>query len=221
MAEAQNTSLVALRDAREHAIKVLGQRFAEDALSLEDYERRVEVAQAAASVEELDILVADLEVEAKSTALAPTTTVAMIPAETAPTRGSVLAVLGSASRKGTWTAPRELKAIAVLGETELDFRGARMAPGINVVRAVAVLGEVRIVVPPGLRVDAQGSIESELDDEPVPAGVSEHAASLSIEGVAVLGEIKVTTRLPGESRRAARKRRKRERRQRKGLGRAE
>jgi hypothetical protein len=128
-------------------------------------------------------------------------------------------VLGSATRKGDWTVPRVLKVVAVLGETELDFREARLSEGTTLINAVAVLGEVRILVPPGLRVDLEGTgILGEFEDgDGDTRRAADDAPMLRIEGVAILGEVKVTSRSPGETGWQAWRRRRRERKERRRL----
>jgi len=220
MGASEPTNLVVLHDRREQTIDVLGHHFANDVLSMEEYERRVDVAQRAGTVEELDVLMADLRSPAEeSTALAKPAAVKVLPAEKVPETRSVISVLGSATRKGEWTVPRELKVVSVLGETELDFREARLSEGITRINAVAVLGEVRILVPPGLRVDIEGSgILGEFEDgDGDTRGVSEDGPTLRVGGVAVLGEVKVTSRRAGETGWQAWRRRRRERRERKRL----
>jgi hypothetical protein len=220
MSASEPTNLVVLHDKREQTIEALGRHFANDVLSMDEYERRVDVAQRAGTVEELEVLMADLRPPVEeSTALAKPTDVTVLPAENVPDRRSVVSVLGSATRKGEWTVPRELKVVSVLGETELDFREARLSEGTTRINAVAVLGEVRILVPPGLRVDLEGTgILGEFEDgDGDTRRVADDAPTLRVEGVAVLGEVKVTSRRPGESGWQAWRRRRRERKERRRL----
>jgi hypothetical protein len=220
MSASEPTNLVVLHDTREQTIEALGRHFANDVLTMDEYERRVDVAQRASTVEELEVLMADLRPPVEeSTAIAKPEDVTVLPAEKVPDTRSVVSVLGSATRKGEWTVPRELKVVSVLGETELDFREARLSEGTTRINAVAVLGEVRILVPPGLRVEVEGSAilgEFEDGDGDTRSG-SETGPALHVDGVAVLGEVKVTSRRPGETGWQAWRRRRRERKERKRL----
>src|SRR6185312_12807257 len=67
-------SLVALRDRREAAIQQLADGFAADLLTMDQFDDRVARAHSAATVAELDALVADLPAPSpptKATALVP------------------------------------------------------------------------------------------------------------------------------------------------------
>jgi hypothetical protein len=68
----------------------------------------------------------------------------------------VVAFLGSTERQGRWELPRHLRALAVLGNVELDLRNAIVGVGLYVIEAVAVFGNVEITVPPELHVECDG-----------------------------------------------------------------
>ncbi len=68
----------------------------------------------------------------------------------------VVAFLSSTEREGRWELPRHLRALAVLGNVELDLRDAIVGVGLYVIEAVAVFGNVEIIVPPELHVECDG-----------------------------------------------------------------
>ena|SRR2546423_4543183 len=68
----------------------------------------------------------------------------------------VMAFLSSTEREGRWELPRHLRALAVLGNVELDLRDAIVGVGLYVIEAVAVFGNVEITVPPELHVECDG-----------------------------------------------------------------
>ncbi len=70
--------------------------------------------------------------------------------------GRVVAILGGASRKGSWEPPARLQVLALMGGVELDFREADLLEGETVVEVLAVMGGVNIVVPPDIDVEASG-----------------------------------------------------------------
>ena len=75
--------------------------------------------------------------------------------QTSPITG-IVSFLSSTEREGHWELPRHLRALAVLGNVELDLREAIVGVGLYVIEAVAVLGNVEIIVPPELHVDCDG-----------------------------------------------------------------
>jgi len=68
----------------------------------------------------------------------------------------VVSFLSSTERQGPWQLPRRFRALAVLGNVELDLRGAEVGYGLSVIEAVAVLGNVEITVPPDIAVECDG-----------------------------------------------------------------
>jgi len=68
----------------------------------------------------------------------------------------VVSFLSSTERQGPWELPRRFRALAVLGNVELDLRSAEIGYGLSVIEAVAVFGNVEITVPPEIAVECDG-----------------------------------------------------------------
>ena len=71
-------------------------------------------------------------------------------------RGGVASFLSSNELEGQWELPRHFRALAVLGNVELDLRNAVIGIGVSVIEAVAVLGNIEITVPPDVAVESDG-----------------------------------------------------------------
>ena len=71
-------------------------------------------------------------------------------------QAGVVSFLSSNEREGRWQLPRRFRALAVLGNVELDLREAEIGYGMSVIEAVAVLGNVEIKVPPDVAVECDG-----------------------------------------------------------------
>lgn len=71
-------------------------------------------------------------------------------------RGGVVSFLSSSQREGRWELPRQFRALAVLGNVELDLRDAVIGIGVSVIEAVAVMGNIEITVPPDVAVESDG-----------------------------------------------------------------
>lgn len=184
--------------------------FAGDALTLEEFERRVDGALRAKDAAELDALTADLPALAGS---APSPA----PAARAPApepldrseRQFVVAILGGNARKGAWTPARRVFAYAFWGGAELDFRDAQLPAGTTEVTAIAIMGGVDIIVPPGVAVDVGGlAILGGLEHSPEGVASDADAPRLKITGFACMGGVDIAVRLPGESAGEARRRRR-------------
>lgn len=203
--------LVALRDARERAIARLSDAFAKDELDVDEFDRRIELAHRAEKVAALDELVKDLA--PPSTALVVAAPAPLAPGQQADDQ-KVVAVFGNSTRAGTWTPPRHLRVYAVFGNTELDFREARLGPGAIDIQVTACFGNTTIIVPPSLAVEMNGSavLGNFEHSSRAAASLNPGRALLRIHGLACLGNVEIQTRLPGESERDTRRRRRRERR---------
>src|SRR3954469_6272405 len=68
----------------------------------------------------------------------------------------VVSFLSSNEKEGGWEVPRKFRALAVLGNVELDLRDARIGYGLSTIEAVAVLGNIEITIPPEISVDCDG-----------------------------------------------------------------
>jgi hypothetical protein len=176
-------------------------------------ERRLDLAHSAGTVAELDALVADLApAPAASTALVIAPSMAIDD----PTRADqkrLRVIMGSVERTGAWTVPRRLDARAFWANLLLDFRDASLAPGVTTVIVSVTMANIEIVVPPGLAVDVDvssfaGNVEARHRVAPMQ---DPSRPLLRFEGGVRFGNFELTTRLPGETARDARKRERHER----------
>lgn len=216
-------ALVALRRRRDQVIEALSEHFANDALSVEEFEERLELAHRATALEQLELLLEDLEVPEKGQAARETSGDAdpgsqalavveerALPA-VIPEEKRVKSILSSVRREGEWRVPKRLRVLSVLGEVKIDFRDVQLPPGITEVHARSILSNVEIIVPPTLAVECEGTawLGEFQEMYRAPSRRDPGAPLLIVSGSAVLGELKIETRLPGESARDAKRRRKR------------
>jgi hypothetical protein len=205
-------------------IDALCEHFANDAMTVEEFERRVDTAHNAATLEELRELLRDLPggglpavTDADATgALAPSgRSYSVARLENVREMANSIAILGGSRRIGRWTPARVNNAFALCGGVELDFREAVMPPGITEVKAFAMWGGVEVLVPPGMNVECDGmGIMGGFDHTPEAAAPPDPGApTLRVSGVALMGGVHVTVRHAGESRRDARRRQRQERRE--------
>ena len=81
---------------------------------------------------------------------------ALAPAPQSERVQGVVSFLSSNEREGKWDLPRRFRALAVLGNVELDLRAAEVGYGLSVIEAVAVMGNIEITVPPEIAVECDG-----------------------------------------------------------------
>ncbi len=201
------------QETRERVIARLSDHFAHDALDVDEFERRVTVAQTSDDPADIEALLADLpEVGgpiAPVPAVVPTVVPALLPAER--DRDTLYAIFGGIDRRGAWTVPRRMKIVAIMGGAHLDLREARFPPGVVELDVTAVMGGIEIVVPPGLAVQMHGSaiMGGFADVDRAPANPDPDAPLLRVRGLTMMGGVNVSMRLPGESERGARRRERR------------
>ena len=68
----------------------------------------------------------------------------------------VVSFLSSNEREGRWHLPRRFRALAVMGNVELDLRAAEIGYGLSVIEAVAVMGNIEITISPDITVESDG-----------------------------------------------------------------
>ena len=141
--------IVSLTDERERVIQQLSEHFANDRLSLDEMESRMELAYKAATIADLQRLTADLPSGAaplpaplpleESTALAPD-------------RERLWSVMSETRRGGGWMVPQRLDVLAVMSDTTIDLTQSALPTGIIDIHVRSLMAAVKIVVPPGIQV---------------------------------------------------------------------
>jgi hypothetical protein len=197
--EESPASLVLLRDRREEVIQLLTDNFASDVLTIEMFEDRIARAHQADTAVALEQLVSDLRPLSPGSTRAPL--VRLEPdtslAQSQPV-ARIVALFSHQERKGAWAVPPNLKVSSVFGNTELDFRQARFAPGVTEVRVNVVFGNLEILIPPNLAVECEG-VAILASFEHAATGVADpDRPLLRITGRAIFGNVQISTRPPGE-----------------------
>ncbi|MDB4983412.1 MAG: hypothetical protein JWM82_4164 [Myxococcales bacterium] len=205
-----------MHEARERAIATLSEHFAQDALDVEEFERRVTLAHQAETPAALAALVADLPVLADVPT--PAARAALVPAADVRPAQTVFGLMSSTERRGAWVVPRRMRVRGTMSSIVLDFRDARLPAGPVDVQIRAVMSSVEILVPPGLAVEVGGvasavAIMGSFEHvDRAPAHPDPDAPLLRVSGLVFMGSVEIKMRLPGESEHAAHRRLKEERR---------
>jgi hypothetical protein len=191
-------AIVPVAVVRERVIKTLTDAFANDILSVQELEDRLEKAYRAATPDEALSLIADL-----TAAPAPQASLSRNdPDLIAMRRERFLSIFSSQARRGVWAVPRQMDAVALFSDTTIDLTHATLPPDIVDLHVNVVFANMVIVVPPGLRVVNRvgafaASVESEsaLDLAPMKPG----SPVVRITGNAVFANLEIVTRFkPGE-----------------------
>ncbi len=194
---------------RERAIQALCSHFAQDHLTTPELELRFEQVYRATSSAELQGLLGGLPALARPVVpVEPPPLFSVAPAASVTAEKRFLVIMGEVRRQGVWSVPARIKATAVMGTIRLDLREAEIpAEGVDI-DATALMGEIRITLPPGLRAEVDGfALMGEFSDRTAMAASTLDAPAIRVTGSAVMGAVRIETKLPGETALGAWKRR--------------
>jgi hypothetical protein len=145
------------RDAQQRLERAVGQ----GRLTLDEFTDRVGRVWAADDGVAIERLLTDL----------PTPVVGA----TRPGRSVLVSVLGDLRRKGRWSLRRRTTVLLLLGDVDLDLRGAVVEQGTSdepiVVDTWSLIGDVQLTVPEGVEVEIGGFSllgDQKVDLAPVP-----------------------------------------------------
>ena len=115
----------------------------------------------------------------------------------------VVSFLSSNERRGRWELPRRFRALAVMGNVELDLREAEVGYGLSLIEAVAVMGNIEITIPPDIAVECDGdtllgSFTLKYDGRASPAAANRER-TIRITGTAYAANVEVVVKGPDES----------------------
>lgn len=191
---------------RDRVAKVINNAFAEGRLTPVEHEERLAEVYAATTYAELVPTLRDLpvppgtltvpnssspvalpNVDAEATA---GTGVSVRPGQPLDTGTTAAAVFGEFARTGPWTVPDQMSAVAVFGSGELDFTQTTLTSNETVINVVAIFGEVKLTVPPGMGVRNEVVAVMGEADVRVEAGSAE-VPTLVLKGAVIFGSLQV------------------------------
>jgi hypothetical protein len=199
-----------LARAREQKISELSAHFANDNLSLEDLERRIERVYKASSVVDLDIITSDLPTSTslvdprmpgeRLTDRLSSTRAPVVPSTFEIAHARMLAIMSSTRRSGRWSVPRELRIVALMSDTKIDLTSAVLPVGGFVdIDLSCVMASFRLIVPPEVRVvNEMHSIMADVRssaDELLPDPTRRSTAPVvRLRGTALMADVKIKVR---------------------------
>ena len=184
---------------RDRVVALLRLHCTEGRISLDEFSDRAGLAYAANSSDELDRVVHDLPVPWKDEPppVRYTDQRPRLPNEKRrrkPMR-AIVAVFSESAKRGRFRIDDESAAIAVFGGCTVDLSDALIEAPEVTVTAVAVFGEVTVVVPEGIHVELEGIAvfgERRFDvrgERPMPG-----SPTVVVKAYACFGEVRVKSR---------------------------
>lgn len=172
---------------RDQLIERLSAACADGRLGLAEFSERLELALSARTTADIQRLDSDLGHYSPAAVTV------------APRRGTswFVGIMSSAVRKGRWVLQPKSHALAVMGECVLDLREAEVAGSYSHIRAVAVMGSVRLIVPEGIDVDVNGiAIMGAKSLRISSARPLPGSPVIRVTALALMGEVSVVTKSP-------------------------
>lgn len=205
-ADASSGSLRASDADREQVNEVLTAAYAEGRLTREEYDERSDQVLAAKTFDELIPITRDLVYAGP---VPPTTEpkpagAYVDSAHAAPEPDRIVAIFGSANRKGRWRIRRRTHAVAFFGGIDLDLREAIFEASTVEISGLWCFGGLDIKVPDGVEIRDQtmgifGGTDTKKLDPPDTDG-----PVLVLKGVALFGGVDIKTIRPKKNRRRQR-----------------
>ena len=175
---------------RDAVVQRVQQAFAEGRLDDIEFDERMRAALTARTYTDLDVLLADLPAEMATAG----------PAAAIAGRGPgrlAIALKSSMRRGGRWRVPERYTTVVYKGNGWLDLRAAELSGPVTTFLAVAYKSQVKILVPPGVRVEMTGfGVTQGADEEDPGYRLPTDAPVVQVRGVGYKGTVEITTRPP-------------------------
>ena len=188
--------------ARERVVQDLADHFAQDRLTLPEYERRVELAYRASSADALRDLTRDLAPMPPARVGPEGAVATRVETEPQPAsrKRTFFALMSGVIRRGNWLVPAKSRAIAFMGGVSLDLREATLTAPVTDIYIFAMMGGVEVIVPPDVRLESDGfAIMGGFEDQLTePASRDPNAPLVRVHGLAIMGGVEARVAAPGE-----------------------
>ena len=184
-----------LDSVREETVDQLIMNYGHGHLSLEAFQRRLDLAFEAEEPDALVKLVEDLElqvdaryVEQKKGELRRQETAADGDVE------YVVDVFGGSNRTGRWRVPAEIRVFTVFGGSDIDFSEAVFTSHTTRIKLLCLFGGVDIYVPVGVNTTVKAFAIFGGTDNRTPSCADSDAPRLIVEGLVMFGGADVKIR---------------------------
>jgi hypothetical protein len=176
---------------REEVVERLRVATTEGRLTLTELTERTEAAYTSTTHAELAEITADLPSPgAGATWAVPAAPVTPVTAPSPVER--ISAVMGESKRSGRWRVDRPISAVCVMGEVEIDLRGAEVPLGFVDITATVIMGDIKIIVPDGVDVQLSGTTimgDKSVKVEEAPPG--RRVPVVRVQATVFMGDLKI------------------------------
>jgi signal transduction histidine kinase len=114
-------------------------------------------------------------------------------------REDIKVKLGNVERKGVWTCPQELTVNVFMGNCELDFREAKLSPGLTTIECHIRMGNIEITVPENMACEVKvvSIVGNVMQHRETTTTIDPAKPRLLIVGTVKMGNCEVFALAPG------------------------
>ncbi len=196
-----------LDHTRRDAIRLLCRAQADDRLSVEAFETRLDQINRAPNPATIAAVIADLadDPELATPPFTPTYGLPAVADHTAVIRpvapsefSRITSVFGSTKRAGSWTVPLLIEARVLLGEMTLDLRDAVFGADVVDITIDVDLGSFTLIVPAGTQVENEvnETLSSSSHSTRSTGGVRPNGLLVRLSGQATLASVEIKEKFP-------------------------
>ena len=192
---------IPLERERERVMEVLSQHFAQDHLTIDEFERRIEQVYRIDSPAALRSLTQDLpDIVSNVPAARPLPTPSGGRAAVSGRQDRILSIMSETTRTGPWLVPPHLDVTGVMSDTKIDLTHAVMPVGVVDFEVRAIMASLKVIVPPGMRViidthSVMSNVRSRADElPPEDAPATGNAPVVRITGFALMSDVNIVVR---------------------------
>ena len=163
---------------RERAVMTLGRAAGDGRLDVDELEERLQLAYAARTHSELELLLADVggAIEGDlADAPAPRARAVRVVRSAAAGTSWIVSIMGGNERTGRWRAAERCNVVNFMGGAEIDLHDVELSGEVTQINVYTLMGGFEIRVPNGVDVQVSkfsfmGGHEVALGSEPPPPG---------------------------------------------------
>ncbi len=197
-----------LDHARREAVRLLCRAQADDRLSVDAFESRLDQLNRAPNAATIAAIVADLAEDLPmetATGLTPAYGLTAAADHTAVGRpvapsefSRISSIFGSTKRGGSWTVPLLIEARVLLGEMTLDLRDAVFGADVVDIHVDVDLGSFTLIVPAGTQVEneVRETLSSSSHSTRSVGGVRPNGLLIRLSGQATLASVEIKEKFP-------------------------
>lgn len=186
-----------IETVREEVIDQLIMNYSHGKLSYEAFERRLDVAMASQSNQEIADLAKDLDLNVNTDYQEKKQR--NFYANVSPNENDnieyLVNIFGGSDRSGAWAVPKEIRTISIFGGCDIDFSEATFSHARTTVRVFCLFGGDDIYVPENINVVSKAFCIFGGVDNKAPSVADRNAPTIIVEGLCIFGGIDIKLKL--------------------------